>query len=1241
MTQPIRPDSWLWHSAVCIVLSGFTIVGVSSLTPLPIALAQTAGPTASSPQARQPRAAIAITSAQDAVDKFNAAHQLYIKGEPLPPAQVEQLQTILQQHPNIYVVLMDTTSDVVAADQILSRGIGNSEAFQTVRNPQLGEREGVLFMVYFDSDQGRKIYMRAEALPDQLGVGEEHFADSSGNPRELLGLFVNAVQNEGKEVPGALEVVIQRINDTIQRHVQQTVGQAEQMIQEAETRLAGFSTTFEPFRAQHSVGGELGNPNTAAWTQQLTDAKAALSDRQFGEAKRLAELVLRQVQTHEQAMSQYDQAPAVVQILTETLETVQTDLSTLQENQHTQQAAQHYAEARQSLEVHQIRYQEGRLDFWQPLEAAQQFSEQASEAVVASRRLQANRETFSLVAIALILLAVGGTGFFANRRASRYRKQAGQELAAARAEIGAKTKELIALMDEADYAALANYTGTTDQMAQTLMARLTDALMLVGGAEKFMAEAEALIQGHRLTNLFLTVNYKRAIALLTDPETQLTFGLQDSTRTALIRGSSAESWRQTLLNQDTSRLISKSLKDVLLAMADNRDAATELLQEITSKDHTIAQYLTQVETEAKALKPQIQVLQEQVELDLIDGSGNGSGHSGERTAQQPAYPSSQTSAIPSAPVFQLEAVTDNLLPMILADPDKGGLVARGREMMQCDPVRAWDEVGDLAHRMTQDAAAIVAVAQYARANLVPTLHQARHALEPYHVYTAWAYEEQHRLSEDLEAIANTAIRVPIAERLQQTKQAIAALEVRIHQAVSQDQQRREVCPPLIAAATRAVAQARQEIHDALKRAGVFTQGTVQQVLREPEHDPSESIAAAQTHLEAIQPCLSRGDTDTAESHLTQIKTLTQDAHDLIEATRTALKDYAATLQERQQRTHAIRASIDSIYRPTLARIQGTYDAEVLMLVAPEVNAGTTIADNIDLAQNLLLKVDALTQSAQTHYQKAYLLTSSALLNEADRVLNGAQHQLDAIATAETRLDQHQQQVAADLTALTEALKQLQTSAQAVYVRPPSLQRVEQTVAAFSKAQTQVHQQPYHPYRSQTLLTETEQSRTEAEQAIATDQQAYEEAIAAIRSAERAIALAQADVQSARRKHFAHARVYTGSAESCLTEAHRQQRRAQDYLGDRAYEDIQRLARQVISSAQAASREADKAVAQARQQHQAEVSRRTAASHSSFSSPRSSSSFRSSSSSRSRSSGSSGSRGGGWGGGGSGSSGGSW
>ncbi|NET09796.1 MAG: hypothetical protein F6K16_34870, partial [Symploca sp. SIO2B6] len=283
---------------------------------------------------------VPISSAADTVAKFNASQQLYIKGNNLSTEQISRLTTTLHANPNVFVVVLDDSTDVLADDNTLSRGIANSAAFQSVVHPITGERQGVLFMIYFDSDQGRKIFMRSESLPDRLGVGEGNFADENNNPRALLTLFRNAVHRDGKDMPGALEAVINQINGTIRQQIESAQGSAQQTIEQVAAALAGFPVALGQFRNQFSVGGPLGNPDTTTWDAQLQKARTALANSNFADAQRQSQDVLNQIRTHETAMVHYGQAPEIAASLQTTLDGVGTQINGLPTGGSGQQASQ-------------------------------------------------------------------------------------------------------------------------------------------------------------------------------------------------------------------------------------------------------------------------------------------------------------------------------------------------------------------------------------------------------------------------------------------------------------------------------------------------------------------------------------------------------------------------------------------------------------------------------------------------------------------------------------------------------------------------------------------------------------------------------------------------------------------------------------------------------------------------------------------------------------------------------------
>ncbi|MBI3924847.1 MAG: hypothetical protein HY319_04840 [Armatimonadetes bacterium] len=1147
--------------ALAAIGAGAGIMGTAS----PAFAAQ---PTASlAVDAHRDQTAVSITNAEDAVARFNAQQQLYVKGAPMDTAEMGRLQEVLRKNPNTYIILVDHADSLEHYDRVLSRGIGNSSQFQSVVNERTGEKDGVLLMVYYNSNQGRKMFMRAEALPDRLGVGELDFADpNDGSPRKLLNIFLRAYKQEGKDVAGSLEAVVDEINGTINRHVAQVVDGAQNSLNQATSTLSGFEGQLRAFQRKHGSGGELGSPPVDQWRSQLDQAGKAFQGRDFAAAQQLSQQVVSRVQAHEQAMARYEQAPGIAREVREDLKELGLQLETLPDNGPAGRAREHYRQAMERLTRYDGDYEAKNVGFWENLETAQKASEKTAEEAKASidqAEFVKNARNAGFIALGAVTVAAA---VISNHIARKKRKEAKQALADATAEISDKSQKLIALMEQADYHSIANYAGKTKKMADELIENVTDALTLVGGAEKFLAQAEALIQPLTPVNLFTTKRYKQAIRLLTDKEERLPFSLGDSSRAVLEKGSKAEGWREELLKRGASREFKQSLYEVLLAMAEKRDTAEALLDEITTKNSEINQYLTGIQTRAEGARDRSLELQEEGKADRL---------------------------------FTAPPVTKNLLPMVLAPKEEGGLLAQAHEIKTHDPVRAWDDYGVRCDRMANEAGEIVTIGKQTRGSLLPTLESADRALHPHEVKTDWAHERKGQLSERLDDAAHTAMRVTVKDEMGSIRQDVAKLETRIETVVDQDQERREVSPGLIRDAEQDVTGARQEIHDALKAAGVFQKGEPDMVLRELDRDPTARTVEAHANLEAIKPRLDAGDMEQAAVHLENIRHLTADAHRLVRETREALASYPSTLAERQTRTEAIDDSIPQTYQPSLDRIGQTYVPEVQKLVAPEVQSGDTIADDIYNANAHLGTARALTGDAQRNFGLAYLLTSRDELEQTDRVLKSAQSELDRITRAEELLAQKQQNVESELSSLDGRVGGTRGRASEHYVRDHAQELLQQTETRLGSARSAVGATPRNPYDSADKLSAAENLRGQTESAIDADKQAYESAVSAIRSAQSAISSASARIAWASTQSWsysssegsAYESVSAGdlfAATSSLSSAESYVSDARRLLDSKEFESAAARAQSASSEASQASSQADWAVASARSRFDSEV-----------------------------------------------------
>ena len=1026
----------------------------------PLTLASN-GSQANGPLLLSQSAVVPITEVADAIAKFNISQQLYIQGNTLTSEQISRLITTLKANPNVFVVVMDYSADVFADDETLSLGIANSAAFESVVNEVTGERQGILIMVYFDSNQGRKIFMRSEALPDRLGVGERNFADENGNPKELLNLFIDAFQNEGKDVPGALDVLINRINGTIRQQVSHTVERTQ-------------------------------------------------------------------------------------------------------------------------------------------------------------------RQRLILIAVASGVLIVLAIALFINARNARIDAQ--KVLRQAKQKIAGRTKALFQLMEDAEYHSFKTYTGHTQHHAHTMLSHITDAITLAGGTDVVLAEAERLIHSGHLTNRFWTGQYKRAIALLTNENTALSLEKVKSIEAVLKtqEGAMTDLWRSHLSTQQNTQQAKAqaprhSFQNILDLMADHRQQAVTLLEELIKKDSGIASYFNQIETHAT----KTQVLAQDLQTLLTP-----------QTLQTPQIPNAQD---PNT-WFKVPAVLSTLLPLVTAS---GGYLVKGRQAMETDPIMAWDHYATGGDRIIQEARQMIDLGTHARQDLLPTLAHTDYRLHPHHVSTDWAHHLTQTYAQTLEQLAKDAVQDSVAEAVTTLQQALDALGDRLQTIVRQDEDRRTTAVQQIHEAEADVANHRQSLCQSLKTLGFFQSGQPEQVLREADTDPSVPITQAKQHWQSLKSSLDQGNVEESQSHLDQIQSSTQQAHQWVDDTQSAVNAYPTTLQAHKDRIVTLHSDRQTRYIPLLHTIQQQYEPIVLERVAPEVNAGQTIADNADHAQNLLTKATETLKTAVSQMDTAHILTAQTSLNTAARLLSSAQAQLSSIEHASQILTQRQEAVGLEYEALRDRCDQTQRNVAASYVRSTTQHQWDEIQHQLNRLADKVHQRPYNPYVASDDLQSAEQGRQRLEDAIATDKRTFEKAKATIRRAESALQSAENDIHSANHRHFRYATVNTSSAQSILRDAERELVDARRSLQSQHYETSHDQAQSAISDAQRASRDADAAVSKARRAHDAEQRRRNRASvahvSSSSSSHRSSHSTHSTSHSHKTSSSShssprksrSGSRGGSW------------
>lgn len=1156
-------------------------------------------------QAPDPQVAvIRAGSPSEIVERFSRTTQLYIKGRTLSDPEIAQLLQILEQNPNIYVVLIDNSSNVERDDLTLSRGIGNSSEFLSVVHPLLGERQGVLFMIYFDSDRGRQIYMRAEALPDRLGVGEAEFADAQGQPRWLLTLFVEGVQDQGLSVPLALERVIAQINSQIVGEANQQMRTAQIGVDQAAQDLSDFEEALARFRDRYSVGGEVGDPPVQPWRQDVEQAQQALQERQLEQVTYISQTLIRKLQRQQEWMERYQGSAEQIGPLREQQQRLQAQLTQLRDNDPARRAATLNQQVQESLQQIEVSLAVGDLTFWDAFQTAQAQIQSLETQVRSSQdQTRFNQQLGVGVATGGILLALG-TGGVAYRRSSRRRRQAYQEWQAAQAQIGTMTQELLGLMDEADYRILAGYQGETQRWAQELIERVTDALTLIGGAETFLTEAHRLLQPRGPWDQLTTHRSQQAIRVLTDPETSLPFSLEDSSRAVLQGRERAASWRDWILAQTGSRQLHRSLQQVLLEMADNRDRAQVLLEQITHKSEGLGAYLDRIEAEAIRLRQHWQDLQAQTDQRLT---------------------------IPG-----LALVWEHLLN----EENPQGLISTGRQMLSAqDPIRGWDEYGQPAEALTQIAEQILQLSAQARSQVLPKSEQARSVLKQEDIETAWLDHQIQTLSERLDHLADQAQATPgdLTEELNLCGPAIETLAQTFDRAIQYSQQRRDLISHQIPALEAQVQTARDQICQTLQQRELFQVGTSAETLREPDHDPSHQIAQIHHHLDTLRIQLSRGNVDTAGTELQTGQDLYDQAQTVLQRSLEILESYPQRFPQLRTWRQRLQEQIPDRSRPTLERILNQYPASVYPTVAAEVNCGETIQDVIQRAERDLDRVQTWLDQGQSGLQQAALLQVDRHLTQSQELLQITQHHLDSLEEAEIRLRDRRQQAEGSLEALDQTIAQILVNSRATYIRQRTQDLTQQLQDHQAQARASLSSDQLDPYQAMTEISAAEHLCPMVEQHIRTDHQTFQAATRRIADAEAALRSAQREIDRTQIPFLRSTGIVQGIEQTLslarqnLGKAEARLQRSRSDLRQQAYESAEDHAQAAQLNAERASREAKEAQERGRIEKEREERQAQLRSSSSFSSG---GSFGGGSSS-------SGSTGGNFGGGGSGSSGGGW
>lgn len=641
-----KSNTKLWAS---LALTGIAVAGAAVGMAAPAAAQSVSVAVNQTSRGHRSGSVVQASSAQDIVNKFNASDQIYLVGSPLSQDQIRGLQQTLQEHPNIYVVVAEDAGRIEDFHGTVNHGIGGSFEFNSVVNPELGEKDGVVLFFYMNSSRGRQAYMRSEKLVDEAGVGESGFSPG----RSLFETFKRNAA--GGNLAGGVAAVSEVINDGVADHVRDTIEGARTSVSRAESAVPQARREAEEFANEFGAGNLQVSPSQ--WQRRVETARARLEAGDYAGAKELAEGVLAEISTTGSAMADFQRlrsqaysavagaesalsglrtenqnfiqrhgqggfADLNVEGWQQTLDRARAEAnrgnftsardlasSVSQEIHGVQSLMSAYsgsqqelvrmqsrlaalearagelegvsvADAKESLQVFSDRLDSKDSGYLQARQNAERVLSSAEHRVNESEAAEARGRRNRNLALAGAAVGMLALGVVANRRAASKKKEAVGALEDARKEIATKTRELLEMMDTADFHNMSTYKGRMGEMAEELVDHVGDAITLVGGAEKFLETAEGLVNDESFWRHFSAGKSNRAIELLTDEDERLPFTLSENSRAVMEGSTKVRSWKAELLKRGASREFKKSLFETLVAMAEKRDDARGLVRKL-------------------------------------------------------------------------------------------------------------------------------------------------------------------------------------------------------------------------------------------------------------------------------------------------------------------------------------------------------------------------------------------------------------------------------------------------------------------------------------------------------------------------------------------------------------------------------------------------------------------------------------------------------------------------------------
>jgi len=1023
---------------------------------------------------------VRLQRATDVVQQWQPGRRLFVKGElGLGADRLQELAGWLDQHATNWVVLLADTAQgeaytdneghqyngFEAINHAMGKGLVGQTAFGRMTDPRTQELDAAFFALAL---RDRKFSYFGSDAQDRRGLGEDRWQGNLDQPA------IKAMRQGGRIVD-AVEQTVANINLRLDERIAAEVrGREEKARAEQQARTmrleqarAARTRALETIsrveaeagnlaRKLPNANGDLVRPDSSRWVARLKGAETQI---EAGDAS-VPEAVQREAESQLATLARHEADTALLQDLARQFDALsgRPGASALKARlsatrQTLQAVLQEHARAESTYAAH--------------LDAAKREVPMAAMMVEAAERAARQRQWALGLSATTLLGMVVLLGLFLNRRRAGVKRDA--EVLCATWEKGMQEKSaaLFNLLDEreglvgrsADEAA-GRYAGETLRVCEQVIKDVDELFIMSACVGRILTEAQACLAPAvvwgRLANLFLKRRFLRAQALLHDEP--IAFRPEEALD-LVVRGPRTERDRLAgkLANYQPFRM---TFSELINAFNERAERALDGLEELRDALSTVADKLDHVEAAIGAAAKTAVGLAERSRADGL---------------------------------FALASLEETLLPGART------ALAEARKTAVRDPLGCLKGAGRRAAEQAAEAQSLAEAFAGYRGERLSETRQGADSLSAAGLPVDWIASGLSQMGEQADELARKAAEHSQAEALQTFLAACAAWFARVQSTVALNQRRQTELAPQLADVAAAIDQTRQELG---RRLGLEPA----RLLREADNDPSAVLEQAREQERVCAAGLGRGDVAGAQSACEAAFGLLERGRKILEATRLAADQHAATEQALTKEADRLEGLVPE-RREVLAGLMARYRPNVLLLgdgdpTHPRANG--TIADNLEETLEATARARALVRQSREAYLTGALLASSARHEEARGTLALAEHRLAEVSEKQARLARTETDNAAALTRVTDRLQRNQAAADQPAITRPTLSLLAAATERLARLRQEGFAEPLDPFATAAELAGLDASLAELEQHAVADRAAMEEALRSVQTAARRI-----------------------------------------------------------------------------------------------------------------------------------------